>query len=424
MKKWVLALLAGCLLCTPSAQAREQESPAFWQRQTAHSTDILLDTQALQSYQRQLVDGEPHTLVDLASLHWSYSAATLRQWIDEPAWPEDVRFCNGQPYNSGAEKAYLLPSDSFWQTEQRPFVQYGILTANTNLRTFPTSDVYTTKPDGFDQLQETSLDLGEPIAILLEHPSRPWLYVQNYHYRGWIKSDTVARVPTRKNWLVWVQPAEHRMALQPQSNLSNGANLRMGASLPVENGKVLLPQRDNRGQLTTLPLAMLKSDSFTSAPLPYTRQAIIQQALLYYNTPYGWGDSGDGVDCSGFVVRVFRSIGLSLPRNADEQEAAPGWKRSLSGKTTAERRQILDALPPGSLLHMDGHVMIYLGKSDGDYWIIHAYTGHLETTAAGPVYRKIMRVAISPLTLQRSNGATFLDSLTSVRQWLPDDYSS
>ena len=55
---------------------------------------------------------------------------------------------------------------------------------------------------------------------------------------------------------------------------------------------------------------------------------------------------------------------------------------------------------------------------------IHAYTGHLETTAAGPVYRKIMRVAISPLTLQRSNGATFLDSLTSVRQWLPDDYSS
>ena len=135
-------------------------------------------------------------------------------------------------------------------------------------------------------------------------------------------------------------------------------------------------------------------------------------------------DGGDGVDCSGFVVRVFRSIGISLPRNADEQEAAPGWKRSLSGKTTAERRQILDALPPGSLLHMDGHVMIYLGKSDGDYWIIHAYTGHLETTAAGPVYRKIMHVAISPLTLQRSNGATFLDSLTSVRQWLPDDYSS
>ena len=58
MKKWGLVLLAGCLLCTPAAQAREQESPAFWQRQTAHSTDILLDAQALQSYQRQLVDGK------------------------------------------------------------------------------------------------------------------------------------------------------------------------------------------------------------------------------------------------------------------------------------------------------------------------------------------------------------------------------
>lgn len=424
MKKLIITLLSGFLLCAPPALAREQETPDFWQRQTANQTAILLSPPALQNYQRQLIDGEPHTMVDLTALHWSYPGATLRQWVEEMDWPENVRFCNNQSYGGTNEKARLLPPDAFWQTEQRTFVQYGILTANTNLRTFPTSDVYTTKPDGFDQLQETSLDLGEPIAILLEHPSRPWLYVQNYHYRGWIKSDTVARVPTRKNWLVWVQPAEHRMALQPQSNLSNGANLRMGASLPVENGKVLLPQRDNRGQLTALPLALPKTDCFASAPLPYTRQAIIQQALLYYNTPYGWGDSGDGVDCSGFVVRVFRSIGISLPRNADEQEAAPGWKRSLSGKTTAERRQILDALPPGSLLHMDGHVMIYLGKSDGDYWIIHAYTGHLETTTAGPVYRKTMRVAISPLTLQRSNGVTFLDSLTSVRQWLPDDYSS
>lgn len=424
MKKLIIALLAGFLLYAPPALAREQETPAFWQRQSASQTAVLLSPQALQNYQRQLIDGEPHTMVDLAAIHWSYAVTTLHQWIEEPDWPEDVRFRNGQPYSAGNEKNLLLPPAAFWQGEQRSFVQYGVMTANTNLRTFPTADVYATKPDGFDQLQETSLDIGEPVAILLEHPSRPWLYVQTYHYRGWINSETVARIPTRKNWLAWVQPVERRMALQPQSTLDNAATLRMGASLPVENAKVLLPQRDSRGQLKTLPLPLPKAAAFASVPLPYTRQALIQQALLYYNTPYGWGDSGDGVDCSGFVVRVFRSVGLSLPRNADEQEAAPGWKRSLAGKTTAERRQILDALPPGSLLHMDGHVMLYLGKSDGDYWIIHAYTGHLEATAAGPVYRKAMRVAISPLTLQRSNGATFLDSLTSARQWLPDDYSS
>lgn len=424
MKKLIITLLTGFLLYAPPALAREQETPAFWQRQSASQTAVLLSPQALQNYQHQLIDGEPHTMVDLTAIHWSYAATTLRQWIEEPDWPEDVRFRNGQPYSVGNEKNLLLPPAAFWQEEQRSFVQYGVMTASTNLRTFPTADVYTTKPDGFDQLQETSLDIGEPIAILLEHPSRPWLYVQTYHYRGWINSETVARIPTRKNWLAWVQPVERRIALQPQSTLDNAATLRMGASLPVENAKVLLPQRDNRGQLKTLSLPLPKSAAFASVPLPYTRQALIQQALLYYNTPYGWGDSGDGVDCSGFVVRVFRSVGLPLPRNADEQETAPGWKRSLAGKTTAERRQILDALPPGSLLHMDGHVMIYLGKSDGDYWIIHAYTGHLEATAAGPVYRKAMRVAISPLTLQRSNGATFLDSLTSVRQWLPDDYSS
>ena len=302
------------------------------------------------------------------------------------------------------------------------------MTANADLRTFPTADRFSIQAEGFDRLQETSLDIGEPVAILFEHPARPWLYVQTYHYRGWVHAAAVARIPTRKAWLAWVNPAHSLTSLQPQAKLpAPNTFLRMGARLPAAEAApaiALLPQKDLHGELAAVRTPIDQTTGLASAPLPYTRQAIIQQALRYYGTPYGWGDEGDGVDCSGLIVRVFRSVGLSLPRNADEQEAAPGWKIDLSGKTTQERCSVLDELPPGSTLHIDGHVMLYLGKSAGEYWAIHAYTGHMEQTNTGSlVYRPVMRVTISPLSLLRSNGHTFLDSLTSVRQWLPTNQS-
>lgn len=424
MKKILLTLLFTLTLCAP-VYAKEQETPAFWLHQTADETTVLLSSDALQAYQQELIGGAPHTLSNLAALPWSYAMTTLQQWITGADWPENVRFRNGQLFNNPQEKERLLPSDAVWQYAQRQSIRYGVMTKNANLRTFPTADEYTQKPGGFDRLQETSLDFGEPVAILLEHPDRPWFYVQTYHYRGWVEKESVACVSTRKAWLSWVNPPAERISLTPATSLTTGGKLRMGASLPVLDDKTRLPQRDEKGFLTTVALSNADGNALFASPLPFTRQNIVRQALQYYGAPYGWGDSGDGVDCSGLVVRVFRSVGLALPRNADEQEEAPGWKISLAGKTTVERQQVLDELPPGSLLHMDGHVMIYLGKSAGEYWVVHAYSGHMEPTADGSLrFRSVMRVAISPLSLLRADGTTFLDNLTTVRQWLPENYSS
>ncbi len=428
MYKILLLLFSSLLLLTP-VQAKEQAAPAFWLAKSAALTDLLLDEKGLAAYQQTLLTGEPRTLVDLGALPWSYSPATLARWINAPDWPA-AAFRNGKPDTATGEKARLLPPASIWQQQaKRVFLQYGVLTATSDLRTFPSAERFSARADSFDLLQETSLDLGEPVAILFEHPARPWLYVQTYHYRGWVEARAVARVPTRKAWLDWVKPSQRLHFLAPQTALAAQAPaLRMGATLPLSAGVpafAFLPQQNARGELTTRPIPVAAGGDLAAVPLPYTRQHILQQALRYYGTPYGWGDSGNGVDCSGFIVRVFRSVGLSLPRNADEQEAAPGWKRSLAGRTPAERRQILDDLPPASLLHMDGHVMLYLGKSDGDYWVVHAYTGHLARAADGALhYQPAMQVAISPLSLLRSDGSTYLDNLTSVRQWLPDGYSS
>jgi cell wall-associated NlpC family hydrolase len=88
-------------------------------------------------------------------------------------------------------------------------------------------------------------------------------------------------------------------------------------------------------------------------------------ALQFLDAPYRRGGAGDeGFDCSGFTRHIFElSLGLVLPRRADEQARAPQLRDV--------RR---DELQPGDLVFFNtlrrtfSHVGIYLG--DGRF--IHA----------------------------------------------------
>lgn len=63
------------------------------------------------------------------------------------------------------------------------------------------------------------------------------------------------------------------------------------------------------------------------------RQAIVNNALTWLGTPYTYaGEDKTGVDCSGFVMKVFEeSAGIKIPRNSAEQQrfAIPQSKAEL-----------------------------------------------------------------------------------------------
>lgn len=83
---------------------------------------------------------------------------------------------------------------------------------------------------------------------------------------------------------------------------------------------------------------------------------VVTQARRYLDTPYEWGgESRSGMDCSGFVQRVFADLGTRLPRTAAEQQHAGRPVPSLA------------AARPGDLLFWDygngdHHVAIYEGN--------------------------------------------------------------
>lgn len=94
-----------------------------------------------------------------------------------------------------------------------------------------------------------------------------------------------------------------------------------------------------------------------------TASDMVMTAMNFLGVPYrrGGESADDGFDCSGFTRHVFEmSLGLMLPRRADEQARAPGL--------VAVKR---DELKPGDLVFFNtlrrtfSHVGIYLG--DGKF---------------------------------------------------------
>jgi cell wall-associated NlpC family hydrolase len=83
---------------------------------------------------------------------------------------------------------------------------------------------------------------------------------------------------------------------------------------------------DPRGYPGWLPLDQLSEatpGARTRAPLLIDPAAALEGARTWVGVPYVWGGmTAYGIDCSGLVHLAFRQLGVTLPRDADDQAAA------------------------------------------------------------------------------------------------------
>jgi len=82
-----------------------------------------------------------------------------------------------------------------------------------------------------------------------------------------------------------------------------------------------------------------------------------------------------------------------------------------------EKLRILDqATPLTTLLRFPGHIMLYLGKHQGRYYVIHSLWSIQKADPSDLVLSKIGRVVVSDLSLGESapNGS-LLDRISDIR---------
>jgi len=109
-----------------------------------------------------------------------------------------------------------------------------------------------------------------------------------------------------------------------------------------------------------LPTAQQVQDSALVQQVRDTASDLVMQAMHFLGVPYrrGGNTAEQGFDCSGFTRHVFEnSIGLMLPRRADQQARTAGLQNVKR-----------DELRPGDLVFFNtmrrtfSHVGIYLGE--------------------------------------------------------------
>ena len=119
-------------------------------------------------------------------------------------------------------------------------------------------------------------------------------------------------------------------------------------------------------------------------------------------------------DCSGMVHEIIACFGLTFPRASVSQQNAVGLKRvDVSKKAADKKAAILNETPAGTLLYFPGHIMIYLGKANGEYFSISS-TG---TFVQNGVTEHVSAVVVNSLNTQRATGTTWLENITAI-QWV------
>jgi cell wall-associated NlpC family hydrolase len=118
-------------------------------------------------------------------------------------------------------------------------------------------------------------------------------------------------------------------------------------------------------------------------------------AMQYLNVPYKWGgQSYDGLDCSGFVLKTLHDVGITLP-----DMTAHGLFDYCESKGHMSAYQLCDSLLFFGKPNKITHVAISLGKVDGQWLMIEAGGAGRNslTMSQEELAKKDARVRIKPV---------------------------
>ena len=236
----------------------------------------------------------------------------------------------------------------------------------------------------FDRNQNSALDIATPLAILHSTADGLWHYGIGPTSSGWVRSTNIAfgdreEIDNYLNSKNFVITTEAKTALKIAGRYVD--YLRMGVKLPSlltidKQTMVMVPVANEKGDLL-FSNATVKSASVHKGYLKYNSENILTQAFKFLHAPYGWGGMYGEQDCSKFLQEVYATVGVKLPRNSASQSNAGDAKIELSGIEAEQKHTILQNAAQGgmSILHLKGHIVLYLGEYKGEPYIIHTVWG-------------------------------------------------
>ena len=295
--------------------------------------------------------------------------------------------------------------------------RYALTVNYTNQKIVPTelSLLKKRKQIHFDRNQNSALDIATPLAVLHTSKNGLWHYCIGPTSSGWVRSidiafgdkDEILNYLNSKNFVI-TTAAKTALIIQGKYHDIIRMGVRLPSLMTIDNRTmVMVPTRNTEGKLV-LSNATVRTENVHKGYLPYTSRTILTQAFKFLHAPYGWGGMYGEQDCSKFLQEVYATTGVKIPRNSSAQSEIGDKKIELEGLTKKVKHKILksSALAGASILHIKGHIVLYLGEYKGEPYIIHTVWG------ASSKHFALGRTAVTSLNF--NNYLKKIDRLTNI----------
>jgi hypothetical protein len=174
------------------------------------------------------------------------------------------------------------------------------------------------------------------------------------------------------------------------------------------------------GKLDFKKVLIARNKDVHKGYIPYTRKNITLQAFKFLGERYGWGHSYNARDCTGFVMEIYKTFGIHMPRNTGQQGSGSFGQntRFTPDSTEDEKLQALRDMDIGDLIYVPGHVLMYIGDVDGQPYVIHDVSIFRYTDDNGEYYEGVLNsVAVTPLIpLYGSRESTYVDLMYNIKR--------
>jgi hypothetical protein len=267
-----------------------------------------------------------------------------------------------------------------------------------------------------DVLQNSAMKPGEPLAVYNASADSNWLFVASGTVVGWVKASSVALVDS--DFIDFFTFAEKCVVARDNVKVADDGgnfllNLKLGTVLPKEGDEILIPVRGKNGLADVMRFKTEAAEPFPIRFTPRNAAAAINEMM---GEPYGWGEASGFRDCSAMTRDYFALFGVWVPRNSGDQSVT-GARIPLKNIPSGERSGAIvrQASPFATLIHMPGHIMLYLGVYDGEPVVFHNTWG-VQTKAGRAV---VGRAVVTSLRLgaeipDKPDGSLLVDRIDSL----------
>jgi len=434
----ILSLAIVCVWPSPilaafSEISPELEKPEFWIQKIKNPNRILLTPEEIRKMNEKNLQRQDLYLCRVKEMKEMWTREEVLSLLRED-WGvfgkgEEVRYGrDGKPLGEAFWSKLRMNMNEGSLSETIRLV-FGLIVRRTDIRVFPTHEVSMSDPGNheFDRFQHSALAPGSLVGIYHFSKDRLWSYVQTSFIRGWVRSSDLALSKERREAIEYEEEKRLTVTGSFADVFSTPSfdqvvfRAQMGTTFPVLNlhppYAIRTPLRNADGQVAFRQGYVQEEEDVHLGYLPFTQEKIARQAFKMLHQPYGWGEMFGGRDCSRFIMDLFGSFGLLMPRNSKFQAAVGTDLGPLEGKTLKEKQNVLDrAVPLTTTLRLPNHIMLYLGKDRGKYYAIHNIWGVGIGSPSGPVIKKIGKAVVSDLDLGSSGqNGSLLNRITDAR---------